>query len=290
MACRLCAVKSLSEPMLEYCQLNLWEKISVKFESKYNNFHSRKCISKCCLQNGGHLVSISQSVILMYVIWRPEPHLNELSNYDIMELATCFIIVSSIIDANYICLWNNKSLMNKQLFLTNTIYLSWFATAGWVCESRFGNYQLFEFDGNFCKFYAYITCRFISTMLSVPKYTQRMRARGRQLSVFLLRNHKEKIYYLCLIIHPNLCWWTILRVFQCHHNKFLFIVLYDYVHFIWFQWRHMSVIVSHSEATRMFAQQSLQTEYRQNIKAPHYCPFMSESTEGYPPVAGGFAS
>ena len=167
MACRLCAVKPLSEPMLEYSQLNLWEQISVKFESKYNNFHSRKCISKCCLQNGGHLVSISQCVILMYVIWRPKPHLNELSNYDIMELATCFTIFSSIINANYICLWNNKSLMNKQLFLTNTVYLSWFATAGWVCESRFGNYQLFEFDGIFCKFYAYITCRFISTILSV---------------------------------------------------------------------------------------------------------------------------
>ena len=27
----------------------------MKFETKYRNSHSRKCISKCCLQNGGHL-------------------------------------------------------------------------------------------------------------------------------------------------------------------------------------------------------------------------------------------
>ena len=29
----------LSETMMAYCQLNHWGHISVKFESKYNNFH-----------------------------------------------------------------------------------------------------------------------------------------------------------------------------------------------------------------------------------------------------------
>ena len=37
MACDLFGAKSLSEPMLDYCQLGPWEHIAVKFESKYNN-------------------------------------------------------------------------------------------------------------------------------------------------------------------------------------------------------------------------------------------------------------
>ena len=52
MACRLLGPKSLSEPMLTYCQLQP----SVKFESKYERFHSQKCILICRLQNGGHIV------------------------------------------------------------------------------------------------------------------------------------------------------------------------------------------------------------------------------------------
>ena len=35
------------------------EQTSMKFESKFINFHLRKCISKCRLENGGHLVSAS---------------------------------------------------------------------------------------------------------------------------------------------------------------------------------------------------------------------------------------
>ena len=35
--------------MLAYCQLNSWEHISVKFESEFYHFHSRKFIWKCCL-------------------------------------------------------------------------------------------------------------------------------------------------------------------------------------------------------------------------------------------------
>ena len=59
MACRLCGTKPLSEPMLDYCKLDPWEHISVKFWSKYNNFHWRKCIWRCRLEDGGHLVSAS---------------------------------------------------------------------------------------------------------------------------------------------------------------------------------------------------------------------------------------
>ena len=56
MACRLFSAKSLPEPMPTCCQLNLYEQSTVKFESKYKKNHSRKCVWKCSLQNGGHFV------------------------------------------------------------------------------------------------------------------------------------------------------------------------------------------------------------------------------------------
>ena len=42
--------------MLTYCQFDPEEQTSKKFKSKYKTFHARKCIRKCCLQNGGHFV------------------------------------------------------------------------------------------------------------------------------------------------------------------------------------------------------------------------------------------
>ena len=48
-------------PMLGYCQLDPWEKISMKFKSKYQTFHSWKCIWKYRLRNGGHFVHLSLS-------------------------------------------------------------------------------------------------------------------------------------------------------------------------------------------------------------------------------------
>ena len=49
MAWRRIGTKQLPEPMLAYCQLDSWEQISVKFESEFYHFRSRKCIWKCCL-------------------------------------------------------------------------------------------------------------------------------------------------------------------------------------------------------------------------------------------------
>ena len=49
MACRLYSAMPLSKPMLGYCQLDSCEQNSVKFEFELYNFHSRKCIWKCCL-------------------------------------------------------------------------------------------------------------------------------------------------------------------------------------------------------------------------------------------------
>ena len=56
MTCHPFGTKPLSEPMLNYCsQLNPWEQIAVKFESKSEDL--RKCIWKYRLQNVGHFVA-----------------------------------------------------------------------------------------------------------------------------------------------------------------------------------------------------------------------------------------
>ena len=60
MACRLDGAKPLSEPMLEYCYLDPLEQTSVKSQSKFIYFHSRKCIGKYRQQIGSHLVPASQ--------------------------------------------------------------------------------------------------------------------------------------------------------------------------------------------------------------------------------------
>ena len=59
MACCLFSTKPLSKPMLDYCQWDNWEHISMKFESKCDDFHTRKGVWKCCLEDGGHFVSAS---------------------------------------------------------------------------------------------------------------------------------------------------------------------------------------------------------------------------------------
>ena len=48
--CCLFGNRRLSEPTMT-CQLGRLEQTSVKFESKYEDFHSRKSISKCRVQN-----------------------------------------------------------------------------------------------------------------------------------------------------------------------------------------------------------------------------------------------
>ena len=56
MACRLFGAKPLPEIILPYSQLDPWEQTSVKFESKYKNFHWWNCTWKCCLRNDSHFV------------------------------------------------------------------------------------------------------------------------------------------------------------------------------------------------------------------------------------------
>ena len=50
--------------MLGYCQFELWEQTSVKFYSKYQTFHSRKCIWTHHLRDGGHLVQGADELII----------------------------------------------------------------------------------------------------------------------------------------------------------------------------------------------------------------------------------
>ena len=59
MACRLVDAKPLCEPMLEYCWLYPYEQALMKYYSKFIHFHSRKCMWKCRVRNGGHFVSAS---------------------------------------------------------------------------------------------------------------------------------------------------------------------------------------------------------------------------------------
>ena len=54
MACCLFGATLLSKPMLGYCQLYHQEQTSVKIQSKYTPFRSRKCIWKYRLRNGAH--------------------------------------------------------------------------------------------------------------------------------------------------------------------------------------------------------------------------------------------
>ena len=54
--CVLWLPESLMDLSALCCQLDPKEQTSVTFQSKFNHFHSRKCIWKCHLRNWGHFV------------------------------------------------------------------------------------------------------------------------------------------------------------------------------------------------------------------------------------------
>ena len=70
MACHLFSTKQLA-----YCQLDPWEQISIKFESKYYNFHARKWIWEWHQQNGSQFVSGSMSVSKWSTHWGRVMHI-----------------------------------------------------------------------------------------------------------------------------------------------------------------------------------------------------------------------
>ena len=73
MACRLFGAKPLPDPMLACCQLDSSEQISVKLESEFYHFHSRKWIWTCRLRNGGHFVQgrwVNEATTHHVMIWQ----------------------------------------------------------------------------------------------------------------------------------------------------------------------------------------------------------------------------
>ena len=92
MACRLFGAKSVSKPFLGNCLLEHWEQISVKIYSKYKTFHSRKCIRKHRLQNGGHFVPGADELaygLIITATWKDviEWPLNALISAEVMNLS-----------------------------------------------------------------------------------------------------------------------------------------------------------------------------------------------------------
>ena len=70
MACRLDCTMPLPELMTTYCQIESWEQISVKFESKCKGFHSRKCIWKCwCSHFNYHMLHCNESKKAFHKQW-----------------------------------------------------------------------------------------------------------------------------------------------------------------------------------------------------------------------------
>ena len=64
------SAKPLSQPMLEYCWLDLWEQTSVKSYSKLIHLHSRKCIWKCRLPKWLPFCSgVSETQIKINSLW-----------------------------------------------------------------------------------------------------------------------------------------------------------------------------------------------------------------------------
>ena len=93
MICHLACADTLSDPVLECCQLDLKEQTWVKSQSKFMFIRSRKCIWKCRLQYVGHLVSASmcingQNEWMLTAIWNSSQlHFLSWSNSNLILLA-----------------------------------------------------------------------------------------------------------------------------------------------------------------------------------------------------------
>ena len=68
MTCHLFSTKPLLDPMLTFLNWALKNITSVKFESKYKNFHQWKCIWKYHLRNWGHFVQREMSWVYFSVL------------------------------------------------------------------------------------------------------------------------------------------------------------------------------------------------------------------------------
>ena len=124
MACRLFGDNPLSKPMIVYCQLDSKEHFSVKSYLKLKSFHSRKCIWKCCLENGNHFDSCSLNA----------------SNDVIYFFCSCCLRTRC-------CCWDVISLWcwrsNQRHWRTNTLWSCWLYGNGEVIT---GNMRVFCYN------------------------------------------------------------------------------------------------------------------------------------------------
>ena len=113
MGYRLDGAKPFSEAMLNYCQLDPGEHISMKFYLKLKYFHSGKCVWTCRLRNGGHCVQGEMSYSALWTsrwleynpanivvcsvsrIWqfqrRGEKEQPEADTHSVIKIIWCFI-------------------------------------------------------------------------------------------------------------------------------------------------------------------------------------------------------
>ena len=62
------STKSLPEPMPFYGQLDVWERISKKYEYKYKNIFYGNCIGEHLLQNGQNIFGCAPNVLTYFTI------------------------------------------------------------------------------------------------------------------------------------------------------------------------------------------------------------------------------
>ena len=104
MACRLFGPKTLSKPMLGYCKLAFQEPIFLTFNSKCDNFHSRKRISNYRFRNGGHFCPGGDKIIR----WSP---------CNIPSLVTVWPAVGTKYNINFLYLISNWAWFGLPHFL-----------------------------------------------------------------------------------------------------------------------------------------------------------------------------
>ena len=73
LACRLFGAKPLPQPLKLIVNWTLKEQTSVKVESNYNRFHSRKGIWRCRLRNDGHLAQRERLIMKLIIFSHNQP-------------------------------------------------------------------------------------------------------------------------------------------------------------------------------------------------------------------------
>ena len=115
MACHLFGAKPFPEPMLAYCQLDSWEQISLKFESEFYHFHSRKCIWNSGLSKWQPFCPMGDELSLKWNLLLP-------TMYHLMiELSLMYILHSPV----WLTLWGWEK-MNTIFEMIFSNWFSWF--------------------------------------------------------------------------------------------------------------------------------------------------------------------